>query len=97
LLGRSLGVSARLPRVCDEPCGVRQEHSQLLVLRRMVWDEASADPSEHWLADEPVAAYREPLAVRLARWGRRHKAWVAAAVALLLSHSRGSRRWPGSK
>jgi serine/threonine-protein kinase len=34
--------------------------------------ELTAD-LEHWLADEPVAAYPEPLRVRLGRWGRRHR------------------------
>jgi serine/threonine-protein kinase len=46
--------------------------------------ELAADV-EHWLADEPVTAYREPLAARLARRGRRHKAWVAGALVLLLT------------
>jgi hypothetical protein len=36
---------------------------------------------ERWLADQPVAAYREPLLARLGRWRRRHPARVAAAVA----------------
>ena len=39
---------------------------------------------EHWLADEPVTAYREPLRTRLGRWGRRHKTLVAAVAAGLL-------------
>jgi serine/threonine protein kinase len=38
-----------------------------------------------WLADEPVTAYRDPLSVRLLRWGRRHRTPVAAAAALLLT------------
>jgi serine/threonine-protein kinase len=39
---------------------------------------------ERWLADEPVAAYRDPLTTRLTRWGRRHRTLaVAAAVALV--------------
>jgi serine/threonine-protein kinase len=42
-----------------------------------------ADEVEHWLADEPVAAYREPWSVRLARWGRRHRTLVSGAAALL--------------
>jgi tetratricopeptide (TPR) repeat protein len=46
---------------------------------------ALADDIEHWLADEPVAAYREPWPARLARWGRRHRPLVAAALALLLT------------
>jgi eukaryotic-like serine/threonine-protein kinase len=38
---------------------------------------------QHWLADEPVLAYREPLPGRLQRWGRRHKPWVTAASAIV--------------
>src|SRR5262249_48749205 len=40
---------------------------------------------EHWLADEPVAAYRDPLPARLRRWSRRHKPLVAGAAAPLLT------------
>src|SRR5262249_33782505 len=36
-------------------------------------------------ADEPVAAYREPLRQRLARWRRRHPALVTGTAALLLT------------
>jgi eukaryotic-like serine/threonine-protein kinase len=34
---------------------------------------------EHWLADEPVSAHREPTAVRLRRWARRHRTYVTSA------------------
>jgi serine/threonine-protein kinase len=47
--------------------------------------KALADDLEHWLADEPVVAYREPLAVRLGRWRRRHKALVASVTAALVA------------
>jgi WD40 repeat protein/serine/threonine protein kinase len=40
---------------------------------------------DRWLADDPVAAYREPAPARLARWGRRHKPVVAGVAALLLT------------
>jgi WD40 repeat protein/serine/threonine protein kinase len=40
---------------------------------------------QHWLADEPVQAYPEPLLAWLGRWARRHKPAVAGAVALLLT------------
>jgi serine/threonine-protein kinase len=40
---------------------------------------------EHWLADEPVAAYPEPWPLRLARWGRRHRTAVVAAAVFLVS------------
>ena len=38
---------------------------------------------EDWLdpADEPVAAYAEPLSMRLRRWGRRHRSLVSSGVA----------------
>jgi serine/threonine protein kinase len=36
---------------------------------------------EHWLADEPVSAFRDPLRERLARWARRHKTLVTSSVA----------------
>ena len=40
---------------------------------------------KRWLADEPVACYREPPLARLARWGRTHKPIVTGAAALLLT------------
>ncbi|QJW96439.1 serine/threonine-protein kinase [Frigoriglobus tundricola] len=40
---------------------------------------------ERWLSDEPVSCYRDPLPARLARWGRRHPARVAAGASLLLA------------
>jgi serine/threonine-protein kinase len=40
---------------------------------------------EHWLADEPVGAHREPWAVQLRRWGRRHRPLVAGMAGLLVA------------
>jgi WD40 repeat protein len=46
---------------------------------------ALAEDTEHWLADEPVAAHREGWGPRLARWARRNRIWVqSGATALLL-------------
>ncbi len=39
---------------------------------------------EHWLADEPVSAWREPPRERARRWVRRHQALVAGATAAVL-------------
>lgn len=39
---------------------------------------ALAQDIEHWLADEPVTAYAEPISTRLSRWVKRHRAWAAA-------------------
>jgi serine/threonine-protein kinase len=50
--------------------------------------ELAAD-IEHWLADEPVTAYREPLSARAWRWVRRHRTPVTGAAALLLTAAVG--------
>src|SRR5262249_867186 len=46
---------------------------------------ALADEIEHWLADEPVSVYREPLTVRLTRWGRRHRTLASSLGVLLIT------------
>jgi tetratricopeptide (TPR) repeat protein/tRNA A-37 threonylcarbamoyl transferase component Bud32 len=38
---------------------------------------------QRWLADEPVSVYRDPIAVRLGRWARKHRTAVAVGAALL--------------
>jgi serine/threonine protein kinase/tetratricopeptide (TPR) repeat protein len=43
-----------------------------------------ADDIEHWLADEPVGAYRDPWSVRAGRWARKHKPLVSGVAAALL-------------
>jgi WD40 repeat protein/serine/threonine protein kinase len=40
---------------------------------------------QHWLADEPVQIYREPVHARVSRWIRRHKPVVAAISVLLFT------------
>jgi serine/threonine-protein kinase len=72
------GVPAALEAVCLKALASRPAD-------RYGSARALADEVEHWLADEPVAAYREPWPARLARWGRRHRPLVAAALALLLT------------
>ncbi len=45
---------------------------------------ALADDVDHWLADEPVSAWREPIRRRLRRWGRRHRLLVTGLAATLI-------------
>ena len=45
---------------------------------------ALADDVERWLADEPVTAWREPMARRARRWARRNRTAVTAAAAAVL-------------
>jgi serine/threonine-protein kinase len=66
---------------------------EAICLKAMATDPANRYPSaqafaadiEHWLAGEPVSAWREPLRLRFARSARRHKALVASAIALFLA------------
>jgi tetratricopeptide (TPR) repeat protein len=52
---------------------------------RYASSRALAEDVERWMADEPVGAYRDAVATRLARWGRRHRTLVAGVAALLLT------------
>jgi serine/threonine-protein kinase len=74
-------VKAVVPRaleaICLKAMGLRAEQRYATAL------ELAADV-EHWLADEPVAAYREPWSVRAGRWVRRHKTLVSASAAAVL-------------
>jgi serine/threonine protein kinase len=44
-----------------------------------------ADDIEHWLADEPVTAYAEPITRKTKRWVSRHGPLVAGAAGLLVT------------
>ena len=43
-----------------------------------------AEDIEHWLADEPVRAWREPWTVKARRWVARHRTLVTASAATVL-------------
>jgi eukaryotic-like serine/threonine-protein kinase len=46
---------------------------------------ALAEDLEHWLADESVAAWREPWSRRARRWAKRHRTVVTTAAGVLLA------------
>ena len=46
---------------------------------------AFAQDVERWLADEPVAAWNEPIITKAGRWVRNHKTLVTSALALFLT------------
>jgi serine/threonine-protein kinase len=74
-------IPAALEAVCLKAMALRPEDRYATAL-------GLAADIEHWLADEPVSAYREPLPMRLRRWMRRHRGLVtglalAAVVALV--------------
>jgi serine/threonine protein kinase/tetratricopeptide (TPR) repeat protein len=72
------GVPAALDGICRKAMALRPED-------RYATAQALAADVEHWLADEPVTAYREPLHRRLGRWRRRHPALAAGLAVLLLA------------
>ncbi len=72
------GVPRALESICLKSMANRPED-------RFRSARALAEDLEHWLADEPITAYREPALPRVARWGRRHRPLVAGAAALLLT------------
>ena len=47
--------------------------------------KALVDDLDRWMADEPVTAWREPLARRARRWGRRNRTTVTAATVALVA------------
>jgi serine/threonine-protein kinase len=75
-------VNATVPRALAAVC-LKAMASK--IEDRYATARALAEEVEHWLADEPVAAYREPLRERARRWGRRNRTLVASAVVLLLA------------
>ncbi len=72
------GVPRALEAVCLKAMSLRPRDRYASV-------RALVEDLEHWLADEPVAAFAEPPLTRLARWGRRHRSLVAGVAALLLT------------
>jgi WD40 repeat protein/serine/threonine protein kinase len=48
---------------------------------------AVAQEVQHWLADEPIEAYREPILGRLSRKTRRHRAALAVLLAIVVTGS----------
>jgi serine/threonine-protein kinase len=71
-------VPRPLEAVCLEAMALRPEDR---------YDSAKtlADEVEHYLADEPVSVYAEPLTARLARWARRHRTLVTGLAGLLIA------------
>jgi serine/threonine-protein kinase len=70
-------IDPALEAVCLKAMALRAED-------RYPTARALAEDIEHWMADEPVVAWREPWARRARRWERRHRTAVMAAASGLL-------------
>ena len=75
---RDRTIPASLDAVCRKAMARKPEERYPTAL-------ALAADIEHWLADEPVSAYREPRMARVGRWMRRHKPLTAAVAAMVLA------------
>ncbi|HLJ93941.1 MAG TPA: serine/threonine-protein kinase [Gemmataceae bacterium] len=71
-------VPPPLEAICRKAMALRPEDRYASAL-------GLAQDIEHWLADEPVSAYREPLAWKLRRWVRRHRGVAAGTAGLLVT------------
>jgi tetratricopeptide (TPR) repeat protein/tRNA A-37 threonylcarbamoyl transferase component Bud32 len=74
-------VNPRVPRALEAVC------LKAMALRpadRYASARLLAEDIEHWLADEPVSAWREPWTVRTRRWLVRHRTLVTATAAAVL-------------
>jgi eukaryotic-like serine/threonine-protein kinase len=76
-------TDAALDAICGKAMALRPEGRYATAL-------ALAADVEHWLADERVVAYREPLIARARRWLRHHRTLVAAAMVALILLTGGS-------
>ena len=79
---RPRAVNPRVPPALEAVCLKAMARTQS---DRYATPHALADEIKHWLADEPVSAYREPWTQRLARWSRRHRTWAQAAAISLVA------------
>jgi WD40 repeat protein/serine/threonine protein kinase len=73
-------VNRHVPRALEAICG------KAMALRpadRYASARDLASDLEHWMADEKISVYREPISTRLTRWGRRHRT-AAVAIGVVL-------------
>jgi eukaryotic-like serine/threonine-protein kinase len=71
-------VPAPLDAICRKALALRPENRYATAL------ELARD-IEHWLADKPVTAYREPWALKLRRWARKHLRLAAGIPGMLVT------------
>jgi serine/threonine protein kinase/tetratricopeptide (TPR) repeat protein len=74
-------VRPSVPRALEAVC---LKAMALVPRERYASARALADDIEHWLADEPIAAYHEPWTAQSRRWLRRHRILATAGTAALV-------------
>jgi serine/threonine-protein kinase len=77
---RPRAVGASIPNPLEAIC---LKAMALKPADRYASPRALAEDIEHWLAGEPVSAYREPWLDRARRWSRKHRTFVTTGAAVL--------------
>jgi serine/threonine protein kinase len=81
-LPRAREIDPTVPRALEAVCS---KAMALLPGNRYSRVEDLAEDVRRWIVDEPVSVHRDPLAVRVLRWGRRHRTLATTAAALLVA------------
>jgi serine/threonine-protein kinase len=81
-IGAPRSLNPNIPRALEAIC---LKALSLQPQDRYATALALAKDVEHWLADEPVSVWSEPIMLRVRRWARRHRTWVTTAVATALA------------
>ncbi len=73
-------IEPTVSRALEAVCSKAMAHDPRNRYRRV---EDLAEDVRRWIVDEPVSVHRDPLAVRVLRWGRRHRTLATSLAALL--------------
>jgi serine/threonine protein kinase/tetratricopeptide (TPR) repeat protein len=79
-LSKAREIEPTVPRALEAICSKAMAHDPGNRYRRV---EDLAEDVRRWIVDEPVSVHRDPLAVRVLRWGRRHRTLATTLAALL--------------
>ncbi len=81
-LPKAREIDPTVPRALEAVCS---KAMALEPANRYPRVEDLAEDVRRWIVDEPVSVHRDPLAVRMTRWGRRHRTLATSAAALLVA------------
>jgi eukaryotic-like serine/threonine-protein kinase len=82
MLPKAREVEPTVPRALEAVCAKALAHD---MRQRYPRAEDLAEDVRRWLLDESVSVYRDPIGVRLTRWGRRHRTLATTLGALLVT------------
>jgi eukaryotic-like serine/threonine-protein kinase len=81
-LPKAREIEPTVPRALEAVCCKAMAFDPRNRYRRV---EELAEDVRRWIVDEPVSVHRDPLVVRVLRWGRRHRTLATSLAALMLT------------